>query len=588
MTSHALPSLHLTLASLTERMLGIRGEYPNLIRSIQSMIKSRDGLQDHLDWDIARDHEFQLIAQIVYLISEKVDSRDPSPTRIETWLTEMVDQVPSHDVVQSVTSAVGTLLQLARHPKLSRPLKIKKLAPFDLVMVVYLIYYRIQREYSSDLEQLSEAIQGLRTYVRTTHTEVLFNAKLYKRMKKSLKSMPRAQSKGQGPSGDMLAEDDRHSPDLIHEDYFACTSSSGSSDESDDDYLPSDADQVTPCTSKLGWKRTITAPASPFTTSSIPDTKHQSSGAASHSRPLLAPRIHGYETVLARRPPSLSLDKRGSRKPLMMDVDDSNTEEHNSSVANTGAAPQAQYHSPSLLVMSRTSSVIRESLFLPDESDNGESFLACAGDHPSDMGTKSFNTPPATITNAERHPRLQSSPLLKTSRKESVTKEPLFLPHSSQSDEDELVGASSSDYTSEKYNLSYPSNTETKDFHIPQIGEFEMEFTAQTTYASSPLSSTPHGLRLALEADASGSGEMGKMNGERHYVDSMKDMDEFLKWTARPGLGRPLAPNDCVAPCREYIPSGESTARGHNADMGSDRGHWSIGVDGFFVYVMHK
>lgn len=232
----------------------ITGGYPDLIHHIQSMINARDGLERTTDYDIGRDHEFQALAQIVYLISQGARCPTPSPSRIDRWLNDLANTAASEEHIQSVTSAISVLLTLARDPNLGAPLKRKKLAPFDLVMIVYLIHH-CRQELS--LIQLSNAIAKLREDVRTTHTEVLYGPTLYKQLTKSVATMTlrvqaeegqnhpqRRKEKGlRRPTAEMFSRDDSSRESSARSDALCTSSASSSGDSSDtDEYLPSDAD----------------------------------------------------------------------------------------------------------------------------------------------------------------------------------------------------------------------------------------------------------------------------------------------------------------------------------------------------------
>ena len=95
------------------------------------------GLQDVLQWDVARGRDFQNIAHMVYCCEGLPLQRLPTAQKIETWISRCSDEGPGEQFKQDIEDALRTLWLLATTPEHSDAfLKVdKRLAPVEFIFI---------------------------------------------------------------------------------------------------------------------------------------------------------------------------------------------------------------------------------------------------------------------------------------------------------------------------------------------------------------------------------------------------------------------------------------------------------------------
>jgi hypothetical protein len=177
-------------------MQAITGPWPTFIREIQSQVLGDDGFGNSFDWGRARGRDFHGLASIVYLI-EQLPACKPPPTSqaMEKWLTRATPVPPK--LRTSVLDTFRVYLALAREKTYKKPLA-QRVSPIEFVMIGVMIF--MKRETLS-LTQLSNAIERMRTDVRSVEQDVRSNGRVSKLLFKFIvEKLPKLvlRSDGQG------------------------------------------------------------------------------------------------------------------------------------------------------------------------------------------------------------------------------------------------------------------------------------------------------------------------------------------------------------------------------------------------------
>ncbi|SJL14921.1 uncharacterized protein ARMOST_18397 [Armillaria ostoyae] len=167
-----------------ERLQAITGPLASLVRGVQDLLASPEGLEGHVPWGKARGRDFLCVAQIIYLIDGK--KAEPSAPKIEAWLTDDKAATITPKLQRNIDTTVAVLCTLAHDANLSKPLNDKKVSPIEFVMITYMIF--LHRDKLS-LTQLSDAAAQLRKNVRTRFPSIRFNTETYNHILGYVKKM---------------------------------------------------------------------------------------------------------------------------------------------------------------------------------------------------------------------------------------------------------------------------------------------------------------------------------------------------------------------------------------------------------------
>ncbi|KAF9005166.1 hypothetical protein BDQ17DRAFT_381249 [Cyathus striatus] len=163
-----------------ERLAAINGPHARIVRSIQDYLSSANGFNDLLDWGHARNKDFQIVAQVVFLIGlteqktknkERKAKLDVSTARLGPFLgrkTLITDSVET-----SSQSVFEIFCCIVRDKELRAVIRANEhFAPIEFVMASYLIFmYRSKMSYG----QLAEAIHYLRLSIHKFNNDKRFN-----------------------------------------------------------------------------------------------------------------------------------------------------------------------------------------------------------------------------------------------------------------------------------------------------------------------------------------------------------------------------------------------------------------------------
>ena len=177
-------------------MQAITGPWPNFIREIQSQVLGEDGFGNSFDWGRARGRDFHGLASIVYLIEQLPACKIPPTSQaMERWLTRAIPVPPK--LRTGVLDTFRVYLALARETTYKKPLA-QRVSPIEFVMIGVMIF--MKRETLS-LTQLSNAIEKMRTDVRSVEQDVRSNGRVSKLLFKFIvEKLPKLilRSDGQG------------------------------------------------------------------------------------------------------------------------------------------------------------------------------------------------------------------------------------------------------------------------------------------------------------------------------------------------------------------------------------------------------
>ena len=182
-------------------MQAITGPWPTFIREIQREVLGEQGFHDHLDWGHTRGRDFQCFAAIAYLASKYPSLSHPAAPALERW---MQDPKPIPQLLHSrLISTFGIFVNLARDSKLRGPLQQPtRVSPVEFVMIGLLIFVHSR---TLSMQQLSSAIERLRSDVRSNYIDIRLNTRTLKHMFEFVcKKMARSQLKSDG-KGDVPA-----------------------------------------------------------------------------------------------------------------------------------------------------------------------------------------------------------------------------------------------------------------------------------------------------------------------------------------------------------------------------------------------